>query len=104
MVRINLQGQSKVQMSQGHDNDYLKLELPNTAASLGAVATAHLTSGKKLTKQFITSEGLGSDSTHLLYFGLGKGDGVDSVEIQYLKGAVQTIDNPAVNSVIKVSR
>jgi len=102
MVRVNLQGQSKVQMSQGHDNDYLKLELPNTATSLGAVATANLASGKKLVKHFITSEGLGSDSTHILYFGLGQGDSVDSVDIQYLKGPIQTIDNPANNSLVQV--
>ena len=78
--------------------------MPNTAASLDAVATANLSTGKKLIKHFITSEGLGSDSTHLLYFGLGKDDGVDSVDIQYLKGPVQTIVNPAINSVVEVNR
>ncbi len=100
MVRINLQGQSKVQMSQGHGNNYLKLEMPNTAASLGAVATAKLSSGKRLIKHFITSEGLGSDSTHLLYFGLGENESVESVDIQYLKGPIQTIASPTLNSTI----
>ncbi len=101
MVRVNLQGRSKVQMSQGHGNNYLKLELPNTADSLGAVATANLASGKKLVKHFITSEGLGSDSTHLLYFGLGQDESIDSIDIQYLKGEIQTLENPGINTIVK---
>jgi len=104
MVRANLQGQSKVQMSNGHGNNWLKLELPNTAKSLGAVATAKLASGKVLTKHFITSEGLCSDSTHLLYFGLGQNETVNSIDIQYLTGPVQTIASPGMNKTIKVER
>lgn len=104
MVRANLQGQSKVQMSNGHGNNWLKLKLPNTAKSLGAVATARLSSGKVLTKHFITSEGLCSDSSHLLYFGLGQTEQVSSIDIQYLTGPLQTISNPGMNKIIKVAR
>jgi len=104
MVRTNLKGHSKVQMNGGHGNNWLKLELPNTAKSLGAVATAHLTSGKTLTKHFITSEGLGSDSSHLLYFGLGQDVAINSVDIQYLTGPKQTITNPGRNKTLKVTR
>jgi len=104
MVRANLQGQSKVQMNNGHGNNWLSLELPNTAKSLGAVATAKLASGKKLTKHFITSEGLCSDSSHLLYFGLGQEERVTSIDIQYLTGPIQTLTNPDLNKIIKVER
>ncbi len=104
MVRANVQGQSKVQISNGHGNNWLKLELPNTVRSLGAVATAHLASGKTLTKHFITSEGLCSDSTHLLFFGLGQNETVNSIDIQYLTGPVQTLSNPAINQTIMVQR
>jgi len=104
MVRANLQGQSKVQMNGGHGNNWLSLELPNTAKSLGAVATARLASGKTLTKHFITSEGLCSDSSHLLYFGLGQEERVSSIDIQYLTGPMQTLTNPDINKVIKVER
>ena len=104
MVRANLQGQSKVQMNQGHGNNWLKLELPNTAKSLGAVATARLASGKILTKHFITSEGLCSDSSHLLYFGLGQNEKITSINIQYLTGPMQTLTNPGMNKTIKVER
>ena len=100
MVRVNLQGQSKVQISQGHGNNYLKLSLPNVAESLGAVATAHLASGKKLTKHFFTSEGLCSDSSHILYFGLGKEETVRSISIKYLNGQTKTINNPGINKTV----
>jgi len=104
MVRANLQGQSKVQMNNGHGNNWLKLELPNTAKSLGAVATAKLASGKTLTKHFITSEGLCSDSSHMLYFGLGQTETVSSIDIQYLTGPIQTLPNPGINKIVKVDR
>lgn len=104
MVRANLQGQSKVQMSNGHGNNWLKLELPNTAKSLGAVATAKLASGKTLTKHFITSEGLCSDGSHLLYFGLGQDEEVSSIDIQYLTGPIQTLSNPGLNKTVTVER
>ena len=104
MVRANLQGQSVVQMSNGHGNNWLSLDLPNTAKSLGAVATAKLASGKILTKHFITSEGLCSDSSHLLYFGLGQNETVSSIDIQYLTGPIQTLTNPGINKVVKVER
>ena len=104
MVRANLQGQSKVQMNNGHGNNWLKLELPNTAKSLGAVATAKLSSGKVLTKHFITSEGLCSDSSHLLYFGLGQNERVEKIDIQYLTGPIQTLTDPGMNKVVQVKR
>lgn len=103
MVRANLQGQSVVQISKGHGNNYLKLELPNMARSLGAVATAQLSSGKKLTKHFITSEGLSSDSSHLLFFGLGQNETVQSIDIQYIDGTSQILDNPGMNKTIPVA-
>jgi len=63
-----------------------------------------LASGKVLTKHFITSEGLCSDSSHRLYLGLGKEESVSSIDIQYLTGPVQTLSNPSMNRVIKVER
>ena len=68
------------------------------------MATAHLASGTKLTKHFITSEGLCSDSSHLLYFGLGQDERVNSIDIQYLTGPIQTLTNPGMNKIIKVER
>ena len=104
MVRVNLQGQSKVQISKGHGNNYLKLSLPNVAESLGAVATATLGSGQKLTKHFFTSEGLCSDSSHILYFGLGKEEKVQSIVISYLNGQTKTIHNPGINKTILIAK
>jgi len=104
MVRANLQGTSKVQMSNGHGNRFLKLELPNTASSIGAIATAKLRSGKTLTKQFITSEGLSSDGSHILFFGLGPDDVITNLSVQFASGEVKNIDNPPVNSLLSLDQ
>ena len=69
-----------------------------------AVATAQLSSGKILTKHFITSEGLCSDSSHLLYFGLGQNENIEKIDIQDLTGPVQTLTNPGINKVVTVTR
>jgi len=45
-----------------------------------------------------------SDSSHLLYFGLGQEERVTSIDIQYLTGPIQTLTNPDLNKIIKVER
>lgn len=97
MVRVNLQGQSIALISGGHGNRYLSVALPNVTKSLGAVVTAQLQSGGQLVKHFVTGEGLGSDSNHELYFGLGKDDTVTSLEVVFLDGQTVRIDNPGFN-------
>lgn len=102
LVRANLQWKSVVQMSSGINNNYLKLKLPNTTDSLWAVAKLTLPSGKVLTKYFVTSEGLCSDSTHILYFGLGKEQSVTDLSITYLSGERVTIEELEINSIIEI--
>ena len=104
MVRANLQGKSKVQINGGHGNRFLKVKLPNVASSIGANVVADLRSGKTLTKQFITSEGLSSDGTHILFFGLGPDDVVEKLTITYLSGEVQVVENPPTNTLLTLQR
>ena len=101
LVRANLQGKSVVQMSNWITNNYLKVDLPNNADSLGSVAKVTLSSGQVLTKYFTKGEGLCSDSTHLLYFGLWKEDVTDLTIID-LAGNAETFDNISVNTTIKL--
>ncbi len=103
MVRANLQGQSVVQMSNGINNNYLKVELPNTTESIWAKAQLTLGSGQVLTKYFITSEWLCSDGTHILYFGLGKEESLQKLEITYISGEVETVIDLGINSLVQVN-
>jgi len=92
-------------MSSGiGDNHYLKVKLPNITESIGAKAEATLASGKVLTKWFVTSEGLCSDSTHILYFGLGEEESVEKLEITYLSGNTQEFTNVTGDTTLDLSQ
>ena len=85
LVHINLKGKPRAFLSQGAINNYLKVKLPDTVASIGAMVTVTLTDGSRLFKPFISGEGLGSDQSHVLIFGLGEGS-ASTVEVSYLSG------------------
>ena len=76
------------------------MRLPNIATSLGAIVTLERTDGTKLTKQFITSQGLGSDQGRDLIFGL-ENDSAKRVTVQYQNGSKQVFESPANGSIIK---
>ena len=80
--------------------NYLKVALKDEPKSIGALVTVETAAGRKLYGHFITSEGLCSDSSHVLSFGLGAENAVKKVTIKYLSGGVETIDNPKVDSTL----
>lgn len=85
IVHINLKDKPKAFMSQAQDNHYLKVKLADTVNSIGAMVTVTRSDGSKLYKPFISGEGLCSDQSHILIFGLGNGNAVD-VQVNYLDG------------------
>ena len=86
------------------DNDWLKVRLADNPKSIGAVVTLKTASGKTYVNQFYTSEGLCSDQTHEIFFGLGEEEGLESLNVKYQDGRVQTITNLKTNSVVEVSQ
>jgi hypothetical protein len=93
LVHINLKDKPRAFLSQGPSNNYLKVKLPDTVASIGATVTVTRSDGSKLFKPFISGEGLNSDQSHNLIFGLGDGS-ASTVEVRYLSAppAVQRGD------------
>ncbi|MEM7357515.1 MAG: VCBS repeat-containing protein [Pseudomonadota bacterium] len=85
LVHVNLQGPQKVFLSQGGDAGYLKIKLPNNASSVGAKVQVQLEDGSVLHSTFIVGEGLCSDQSHILSFGLGA-QKATQVSVQYLDG------------------
>ena len=69
MIRINLSGKSRAFISNGGSNGFVKIRLPETAASLGAIVDATLSDGTHRTQQIASGEGLSSDQSHELIFG-----------------------------------
>ena len=100
VVRINLAGPSRAFISGGGNNAYLKVRLPETAKSLGALVEVELNSGETLTQQFTSGEGLASDQSHELIFGLGRERAVRQMRVHYADGTTRDVATPTINSVV----
>lgn len=85
LVHINLEGPQKVFLSEAGEHNYLKIKLPNTVGSIGAKLIVTLETGKSIQQTFVVGEGLCSDQSHVLNFGLAKSQ-ANSVSVQYLDG------------------
>ena len=72
LIHVNLLGQQNVFISKAGSNGYLKVKLPNTVASIGSEVHVTLSDGTTLIQSFVVGEGLVSDQSHVLIFGLGK--------------------------------
>jgi len=70
VIHVNLQGPQKVFISKGGNANHLKIKLPNTVKSIGAKVVVTLNDGSRLHNTFIVGEGLCSDQSHILNFGL----------------------------------
>lgn len=101
LVWVNLGTPSFAFLNKGGSNNYLQVKLEDNVKSLGAKVQVKTTSGRLITEDYIVGEGLVSDQTNLLHFGLGT-DKAEKLTIQYLNGTIKTIERPVVNTVVKV--
>lgn len=85
IVHVNLAGRSQAFLSEGGDNGYVKVQLPNQVSSIAASVQVELADGSTLTKQFVSGEGLCSDSSHVLIFGLGD-QRATNISIRFIDG------------------
>lgn len=85
IVYVNMAGPSKVFLSKRGENHFLKVQLPDTVRSLGAVVSVKTLSGKVLKQPFLAGKELCSDSSHVLFLGLGQEKATD-VAVHYQNG------------------
>ncbi|MFT7374121.1 MAG: hypothetical protein ACI9T9_002826 [Oleiphilaceae bacterium] len=90
IVHVNIAGRSQAFMSQPGKGKSLKVKLANQIHSIGAKVTITMADGSMQSKWFIRGEGLVSDSSPILIFGLGDGK-VSSVKVHYLDRTTQEI-------------
>lgn len=102
LVWANLDGPSQTYINKGGENNFIKVRLPNTARSINAQVTLTSTNGQLQYKQMITSQGLGSDQGRDIIFGLEPNDSVETVEVEFQDGSVETFDKPDLGQTIKV--
>ena len=66
------------------------MHLPKQVSSISATVEVTLADGSMLTKAFVSGEGLGSDPSHILVFGLGDQRATD-VNVIYIDGQQQAL-------------
>lgn len=101
LVHVNLLGKQKVFLSKGGDQGYLKIKLPNTVDSIGSKVRVTLDDGRTLIQHFVVGEGLCSDQSHTLIFGLGSNT-AKKVSIDSLSHPAQELVGDFRNELIEI--
>ena len=102
MVWANLDSEALAYVNQGGHDNWIKVRLPNTARSINARVVVTDAAGQQQTKQFITSQGLGSDQTRDLIFGFEGNEKAVSVRVEFQYGTVRDITSFEMATVINV--
>jgi len=102
LIWVNLDGPVRAFLNEGGDAHYLKVKLPDAPESLGAIIRVVTGDGRTLTRHLVSNEGLLSEQSHVLSFGLGETTAVSRVDVTLLSGVRQTIDSPAIDSTVEV--
>jgi hypothetical protein len=88
VVHINIAGKSQAFLSTGETpNGYLKIKLPETLDSIGAMVEVTLEDGATLHKPYVSGEGLASDSSRMIIAGLGTQKAM-VVKVRFIDGTV----------------
>jgi hypothetical protein len=98
LLFANLDGPFRVLLNEGGDANYIAVRFPENAKYAGAIVTVTKADGSKLTDTYVIGEGLASDQTSTLTFGLGADTSVSSVSIALPDGTTQTMADAKVNA------
>jgi len=99
LVHVNIAGRSQAFLSKPGKGASLQVRLPNQVESIGAKVSVTLADGTVRSKWFVRGEGLSSDSSPILLFGLGE-QSAQSVIIDYLAGEDLEIDGPFADNIV----
>ena len=101
MIWTNIDSPSLAYINNGGVNNFIQIDLEDAAKDQGAKVTI-TTATKTLTEWLVTGEGLASDQTALLHFGLGQDTEVKKVLVQYLNGETDEVINPKINTILNI--
>tara|TARA_R110001606_G_scaffold50320_1_gene126158 strand:- start:3577 stop:5229 length:1653 start_codon:yes stop_codon:yes gene_type:complete len=99
MIWVNIDTPSLAYINKGGTNNFLQVDLGESVNVQGAKVTV-TTPTKTLTEWLVSGEGLASDQTALLQFGLGKETSVSNIKVWLANNKEISIDNPNINSII----
>jgi len=103
LIYANISGPMKASINEGGDANFITVRLPETAKYVGSQVIVNKTDGSLLSDVYVVGEGLVSDQTSALTFGLGNVEEISSLEILLPDGTKQMIENPEINKIHRLS-
>jgi len=101
LVYVNLDGNAKVFINNGGKANFVKVRMQDKAKLIGAVVTVTTENGTQ-TNYNVIGEGLCSDQSNTLIFGLGNSKNITEITIKDSKGNSQILENVAINTTVIV--
>lgn len=98
LVYTNLGGSPRAFLSNGGDHHFIRVRFPETARFVGARVELSTGDGTTLSDVYIVGEGLGSDSTAAVTFGLGPAGVPTRLTIHTIDGTVESLDDPELDT------
>ena len=102
LVYVNLAGDSQAYLNKGGEANYIAFRFPETAKYAGAKVTVTKNDGSILSDVYIIGEGLVSDQTSTLTFGLGNDTAIKEVNLKLPNGTSEAIANYSVNKINRI--
>lgn len=103
LVYANLNGEVKVFINNGGKANFVKVRMSDKAELIGAAITVTTENGSQ-TNYNIIGEGLCSDQSNTLIFGLGNAKNIIAITIKDSKGNSKALENVAVNTTVIVGK
>ena len=97
LVFANISGKSQAHIHSGGDANYIAFRFPETAQYAGAKVTVTKNDGSILSDVYVIGEGLVSDQTATLTFGLGDNTSIKAIELNLPNGTSKEISDFKLN-------
>lgn len=99
LIYSNLNGKVKAFINKGGDHDFIAFRFPENAEYAGSHITLNFDDDQILSDVYVIGEGLGSDQSSTVTFGLGEAKEPVSALITLPTGEALKMDKPAINQV-----
>lgn len=100
LIQVNLDSPSMAYINHGGNAKFIKVDLGDAPSTLGTQISLLLNTGRRYTRQLITSQGMAADQTHIVTFGLDQQTGITRLQAHYPSGKVVTVEEPALNTTL----